>query len=269
MQIFYGEKNAEGTMNWTKPANERWKFKGFVLTVYADVLDFSCESYKDGEINVRPYDINDAVRNQITVQILNAKLSDFYEPDCGFYSSPSVYLFKTNNCDMIVYGEALRPDHSSLNIDEINFLRKQIDSVRRTRWTYQPANPVTSELISNTALKKFGWINCDRFISDTVTKNFIVRLKSEKDEQIGDCSVFMVFKNINSILNGNGNKSKLKYSFRNVPVNAEVTLIAISKSKDKILAGKSSSFKLSDCNSFDIKLEEITADKLEPLINSL
>jgi len=68
---------------------------------------------------------------------------------------------------------------------------------------------------------------------------------------------------------GNFFSSNSSYSFTKIPSNEEICIIALSRSGKKILAGKSSKFKLADVEKCQIKLNEINEEQLAPLINSL
>ena len=96
----------------------------------------------------------------------------------------------------------------------------------------------------------------------------MVTLKYPGEVSATSASVFMIFKNINSLLNGN-NSSETVYSFSNVPSKSEVCLVAFTTLKGKLYAAKTSYFSLSQQSSYEIKLQEITAAELDPLINSL
>jgi hypothetical protein len=91
-------------------------------------------------------------------------------------------------------------------------------------------------------LDRFSWINCDRFSGDstTLTNKFCVALPDTFTNQ--NCSVFAVFKDINSVvaLAGDGRTKQfcVPSSYRGLPVGRVINIITIASIKDRIYIGK-------------------------------
>jgi hypothetical protein len=66
-----------------------------------------------------------------------------------------------------------------------------------------------------------------------------------------------------------GYQTQSVYSFNNIPSQAEVALFAISKVNGKVIAGKTSYFKLNDLSNYELALREIVPQELDSIINSL
>ena len=92
------------------------------------------------------------------------------------------------------------------------------------------------------ALDRFSWINCDKFSGDstTLTNKFCVALADTFTNQ--NTSVFVVFKEINSVINLIGDGKVRQFcvpaNYRGLPIGKLVTLISITSVKDRIYIGK-------------------------------
>ena len=91
-------------------------------------------------------------------------------------------------------------------------------------------------------LDRFNWINCDKFNGDstTLTNKFCAALADSFTNQ--NTSVFVVFKEINSVVNLIGDGKVRQFcvpaNYRGLPIGKLVTLISISSIKDRIYIGK-------------------------------
>jgi hypothetical protein len=89
---------------------------------------------------------------------------------------------------------------------------------------------------------RFNWINCDRFSGDTatLTNKFCVALPDSFTNQ--NCSVFAVFKDINSVvaLAGDGRTKQfcVPSSYKGLPIGRVINIITIATIKDRIYIGK-------------------------------
>jgi hypothetical protein len=91
-------------------------------------------------------------------------------------------------------------------------------------------------------LDRFSWINCDKFSGDstTLTNKFCVALPDTFHNQ--NTSVFVVFKEINSVVNLVGDGKTRQFcvpsGYRGLPTGKIVNIISISTIKDRIYIGK-------------------------------
>lgn len=108
---------------------------------------------------------------------------------------------------------------------------KRVDSIKAT-------NGILAT-ISNNDIQRYsfsssnlGWINCDRFVNSKKSKvKFKLKIKDTKGT-----NVKLVFKNISSILPSKKNADE--FDFGNIPIDEEVVVIAIKKTKDKLFLAK-------------------------------
>ncbi|MDZ7881237.1 MAG: hypothetical protein U5L45_26480 [Saprospiraceae bacterium] len=91
-------------------------------------------------------------------------------------------------------------------------------------------------------IDRFNWINCDRFSGDStfLTNKFCVALPDTFTNQ--NCSVFAVFKDINSVISliGDGKVKQfcVPSGYKGVPIGRVINIIAIATIKDRIYISK-------------------------------
>ena len=101
-------------------------------------------------------------------------------------------------------------------------------------------NKIINEAIYKaTEIKKLGWINCDRFYELKDKTN--LTLSFNKSDNIQSAVLFLVFKDINSVMKNYYIKSDNTVSsvFKDVPVGQKVKLISITTKKIEILTFQS------------------------------
>jgi hypothetical protein len=286
MELFYGIRDKNDAMNWVKPAtaklaevNEKAPLiktefikesgmrKSVRLVIKRNELQyFVIVSLTNTSINWKKFDISPTAREWLKEEIKNAKLSyDFYVGCERIYD----FKFFSTKCEIYLDGDVLENGSANLDMDEFKALRNQIDSSYYARGIRLRQQRFANELVANSGLKRFGWINCDRFYGDSsIKKDFMVTLKYPTELTATTASVFMVFKNINSLMTGSY-ESPSVYSFSNVPSQTEVALVAITKVNGKIIVGKTSYLKMNELSNYEIRLKEISQKELDPFINSL
>ena len=83
---------------------------------------------------------------------------------------------------------------------------------------------------------RFGWINCDKFHDEqNLTNKFSVALADSFTNR--NTSVFVVFKDINSVVKLEGNPGSKQFTipngYKGIPIGKAVTVVSISKFDDK------------------------------------
>lgn len=108
-------------------------------------------------------------------------------------------------------------------------------------------------------LKKFGWINCDRFLGEDSPQTSI---SINLDDKLRDKTAnYLVFKSINSVM-----FSWSKNSFVNIPIGEEVELLSISKDEDKIFVYQKV-FKVKKNETITLEMKEVSKDKLKEILD--
>lgn len=103
------------------------------------------------------------------------------------------------------------------------------------------------------AISNLGWINIDRFLKeDRPIRNLLARIG-----QTNDIDIKLVFHDIRSILSGQ--KEDGNFLFKNVPLNEEVTVVAIKHEDDLYhLAKKKMKISKADIDELDFKTVSLT-----------
>lgn len=124
-------------------------------------------------------------------------------------------------------------------------------------------------------LDRFSWINCDKFNGDStnLTNKFCVALSDTFTNQ--NTSVFMVFKDINSVVSLVGDARTKQFciptSYRGVPIGRVVNIISISTVKDRVYIGKKEVTIAANTSATAIRLETTatTKEAVKEIINNL
>lgn len=113
----------------------------------------------------------------------------------------------------------------------------------------------------NINLKQLGWINCDAFYNQT-TENLSITFEEEKE--LTFVKSYIIFKDINSVLNMDTFKNSNLKSEVKLPINQKITMISFSYKDEKIYAGKIEYFTTKKGN-IQISLKEVTEKEMERL----
>ncbi|HRO74988.1 MAG TPA: hypothetical protein PLP27_02435 [Crocinitomicaceae bacterium] len=109
-------------------------------------------------------------------------------------------------------------------------------------------------------LQQFGWINCDRFYNVPNKTNLYYTF----NDSIGIANVYLVFKDINSIMNNCYYSSFEKKSFNDIPIDAKTQLIAVAVKNGKTYTYKSD-LTIKANEKIQINLKETTAEDVAKL----
>jgi hypothetical protein len=84
--------------------------------------------------------------------------------------------------------------------------------------------------------KKFNWINCDKF-TDTTNPRTTVSVILPVNFTNNNTAVYLVFKNILSVVRMYANITNRLFYSNNIPINSNVTIVSISKLGDNFYLG--------------------------------
>ncbi len=111
-----------------------------------------------------------------------------------------------------------------------------------------------------------GWLNVDRLLEQTPSTEVNVVLPNLFSN--ANTAVYMVFKNIRSVVQLSGNNVTRTFGFTNIPVNSEVKFITISKVGDSYYLGIKDDKITANYSGF-VKPEISNLEKINQLLNSL
>ncbi len=346
--LFYGEKKADGTINW-KPANTSFVksnntnngrvglMQGIKSTVKAKGLkiDWGCfggayydDHYydMDGE-NYFSYWVEKGGINQICSEVWEFNKNDLSRKkimDNGFRMEDVIkslsygeftdaqkkYLldmlqnaecidrarvFDKNSKDPINYEFIIERNNSisqfvidsivvtnnckTLPIEMKKIIEKKIDKYCKENYSkifneylvQLDKIKVGIELNNNEKMfvdvNKFGWINCDRFYN-TPAEKIICKTNIINKEQSKGLTVYLVFKNINSLISANKDEQG-NYDFNNIPVGEDVMAVALGSDGTNSFFGSSGYTKVQKNVPLEFSIAKVSNDELKGILKNL
>lgn len=303
MYTFYGDRNEDSVLDWTiapvssspvqtvQPANPGslislscklaitsyttqigkksvdWKFQnqpGDVYTYFDSIFDktndtfnFMCGTDQSIELTLT-IDKNGDVVKLFFVQSTNPQAD----------SIVSSFIQNLPLFDMTKMGDSWTSDNFNLGFSAQNVVdhseyksafEEQYKSFKDKAVEQVPQAELNYYVLSATQM---GWINCDRFWNTEAPKeDFFVSIDSQKET-----SVYLVFREIRSLMNGKLLNSKMK--FDKIPIGSSVKLIGIQYNGGKpFMAIANTTTKNQDYKLDNFK--EFTLDELEQELNSI
>ena len=124
--------------------------------------------------------------------------------------------------------------------------------------------PTKSDSVGNEFLsaRKLGWINCDKFYNSPQKTGLYVTLDNDSD-----ASIYLIFKSINAVMQYSTKENNV-YSFYNVPVGEDVTIMAFSVKGDKVYYA-SKDAKITLLRKENLNLSLITQNDFDQMIASV
>ena len=107
-------------------------------------------------------------------------------------------------------------------------------------------------------ISSLGWINCDRFLEDSILTDIRVISNMKK------ASYFLVFSDISSIV-----ENSIESGFSNVPVGRTVTLIGINKTRNQWFFGISKNLEIKKNGEIRLDLKETKKEEIEQQIRKI
>lgn len=132
-------------------------------------------------------------------------------------------------------------------------------------WDSLNANPVTRGYILETF--RTGWVGVGKSIETTLPRVEVAAVLPDLFSN-ANTVVFMVFRNLRSVVQLSGNPSTRRFSFPNIPVNQGVIFIAISKVGDSYYLGIKEENTTPNLVSF-VKPQLSSLDAINAFLNSL
>ncbi|MBX2905986.1 MAG: hypothetical protein KF744_08115 [Taibaiella sp.] len=126
---------------------------------------------------------------------------------------------------------------------------------------------IERELYQRVELKQFGWINCDRFLE--VSNKTNLKYSFRDVDSVRSVTIYLVFKDINSLMQNfyfTMNPSGTYPGFENIPVGADVRLIAFMVKNERIFASKTDS-KIKPGQTIQIQFTESTDEQFSDMFN--
>ncbi len=236
----------------------------------SEMIINSLQTTSDGKIleTGGMFNVN-AFANGQAVYLRNGKNYTFELPEAKFKDSMSLFYGKDSAgitnwipTDVRIAKPGLRAvvTKGGLKIKDGLTERGKIDSVKLLCCTEYKEYTKSSfyEFSSKISVLHLGWINCDRFLTNTEPATIYASFNNpDEDNSIAVC---LIFKKLNSIMQAtyiNGN-----YRFSNIPKGELATLIAY-KVKNKETFYDSKMIKIVNNAKLDINLTKITEEEFQ------
>lgn len=136
-----------------------------------------------------------------------------------------------------------------------------LDTVNRGYMRDYARTPTKTDSVANEYLtaSKLGWINCDRFYNAPQKTGLFVTLDNDSET-----SIYLIFKSINAVMQYSDKENNV-YSFYNVPVGEDVTIVAFSVKGDKVYYA-SEDAKITLLRKENLSLSAITHNDFDQMI---
>jgi len=250
MELFYGERNGEGNMNWKRaganmiPKNEEEELisvnKGFdVMPAPTDFIGPEFKLYRS--LNEKVYYYNKRMTVQEVVDTINRYSKKVFLDTVYTWPKELENIPKGQWVDtaylLRIYGPPKQyyiKTYKSLQDEKERLVRlgAQRDSML-ANWKPQSLAGQIQKYYQPSAISTLGWINCDRFYQyremTDLELDLPVTLNNSKIQ------FFLVFKSFNGLMNFNVDTTGAERNiFRGLPVGESVTIIGFSKSNGQI-----------------------------------
>ena len=346
--LFYGEKRADGTINW-KPANTSfvksgntnssrvgliqgikstakakglrigggclggvfydnhyynvegenyfsyWVEKGGVNQICSEVWEFNKNDLSRKKIMDNGFRMEDVIKSLSYAEFTDAQkkylLDMLQDAEC----IDRARVFDKNSKDPINYEFVIERNNSisqfvidsivvtnnckTLPIEMKKIIEKKIDKYCKENYSkiyneylvQLDKIKVGIELNNNEKMfvdvNKFGWINCDRFYN-TPAEKVICKTNIINKEQSKGLTVYLVFKNINSLIPANKDEQG-NYDFSNIPVGEDVMAVALGSDGNNSFYGSSGYTKVQKNVPLEFSIAKVSNDELKGILKSL
>jgi len=121
-------------------------------------------------------------------------------------------------------------------------------------------------------LTKFGWINCDRFYESTSPNTDIVCTISNQIDNLQDVMVYLIFKDINSLMKifvSKYENESFSGTLKSIPVGTKVRFLAVGYPDGKIFATLSEEKMISNNHQETLTLQEMSKVDFDKLMQQI
>ena len=283
MELFYGNRDANGDMNWTK-ANEPLEF-----TDYKNYTSFT-PPYPDTSSST-PYKSRYYLYESLQSKViyLNTKMTvkemvDMLQKrgvDKGIDSITVEVPFSMGNgrgyymdmakryrvmpCKEIQAEKDSIVEITKLHADYTEANRKYAEEWQRTN----DESSLTGQLkkyYSPTGITRLGWINCDRFYNSPEKTNIECEIPITFEKP--DIQYFLIYRSFNGLMKGTmrtGADSKLLLS--DLPLGENVVLIAFTKSNGELFECKEE-FVIQKNKTVQLSFKSISAEEMTKMFGT-
>lgn len=180
--------------------------------------------------------------------------------------TPTNFVFSSeipktkNNAEFVL--DTLTSDESNFN-DLLSYLENGEDNVPKK--DIKRIDKIDKKIYNSMNIQKLGWINCDSFYNEVTEKLTIIYNSENKLDFV---NAFIVYENINSVMNLFSEKRTKLTSEINIPINQKIKIIGFSFKNDKFYFGIKE-LTTTKGIPIEINFREVTEKELNEVIKSI
>lgn len=248
MELFYGERDSVGSMNWQKAGKELdkefEKISFNTTTGYETVITkptFKSKYHLFNTLNAKVYFLDKPMTlKEMAKEFKNRGIDKIIDTVYyNWYGGPGIVYSHVEKIEGYRRGQQYRlisPDELCREKDSLDKAfaeynnaveeRKENDFTVQLKKYYAPA-----------AIGNLGWINCDRFYKNTNSMD--VELDIPITLNYSRIEYFIIFKSFNGLINKRVDfTEESKVVLENLPIGESITLVAFAKNKGIIYQAK-------------------------------
>lgn len=257
MELFYGNRNSEGNMNWVRAEqslqfnyNESYSAYNPPFPDTAETNPFTSKYplFDSPESKVifdgRPVTLKKMVE-ELQKKGIDKNIDTVYftwKDMKRFDNIEGKYKIITWKKYRVISCKDLEAEKDSMV--KVKKVKQQIELANkkyREEWQkYNDENVLTGQIqkyYAPSAITKLGWINCDRFYNNPQNAEVLLELPITFKKPV--IQYFIIYKSFNGMVNGKlGLDSLSKYRLQNLPEGQPVTLIAFTKNNGQLYHSK-------------------------------
>lgn len=253
MELFYGDRDANGNMNWQR-ANEPLSFNQYAsYTAYnppypqhTGIKHFKSKYRMYASLKNAVYFEDKLISIENLVKLLRKRgvdknIDTLRIPAYEFYTDMAynaAFKYDTVIRYRILSCEQLEAERDSMAKAAILFQEQQAaNAAYNEEWQKANANNSLEAQLQNyyapSAVTRLGWINCDRFYNSPQNTELPVEIPYTFNNP--EIQYFLIYKSFNGLMSGRIRKNaKQQYVLSNLPQGQAVTFIAFTKSNGQV-----------------------------------
>lgn len=132
-----------------------------------------------------------------------------------------------------------------------------------TGYHYDSSEIAYAKVYEEIDIQNFGWINCDRFLKET--DQVAISYYFADADSVKAARLFLVFKDINSVLAQDFRASYAQNAFRNIPAGSRAYIIAIGLKNGSLVADKMELTAAQDDQSVTLNMKPLKEGEISQL----
>jgi hypothetical protein len=281
MELFYGQRNDEGDMNWIKTGMQLALQEEMPEEIsFTDSNRYTTNDYGPGfellkkvelklyrTLSEEVYFYNRKMSIKELVDTVNKHNTKIYIDTVFAWPKSLEELAKDKRIDTNYFFRLYGPskqfflktckDVQKEKEQEATRLKKQEEAI--AGWKPQTLAGQLKKYYAPSAVQSLGWLNCDFFYRNEERLDVPVELPITFNK--GNIQYFVIFNTFNGLLNGKLNYNETKKGLINLPTGQSVTLVAFTKNNGQLFQCKEM-FVVQKGKPVQLNFKEISAEEM-------